>query len=902
MLKALIAGCCGYLFVLGFSHPENALQTTRHATNCEDIIAAAKGRSNSEDPQDWKEAVNLYRQVLDCLPVQDGLQRARILASISKIQMDLGEFKEALNDLQPAHQLLQQISNGDIRLDKARVAGNLGLSLKILGRLDEALIYFQEALHLFQDLGDLSKQAKTLTNIGLVKFLRGENDAALTDYLQALELSDQIDPADESKQDRKAEALDLTGRVYAQMNDPRRAMLYFRQALPFASKAQDHRFRAYTLNDMGIVRLQQNQPVLAEHDHARALEEANAGGRDPDGIAESEALLADAQTAQGKYAQALGHYHAALALQEQTSDVIGQAQTHFSMGMLESRRKQWPNAQEELAHAADLYQQVHHRVGESNARFRAAEILAAEGDHPEAGSEVDQAIRLAEEVRNFTPGATLRTRYFASIDQMYRFQIDEFLDAKNPATDSNQVVAFEHFQRAQSRTLLDKLRARVSDDILYASNPDAARKKADQERRLADVLSVKPPPGEERDSLDSVWKLEGSLKEADTKLLADNPKLEIFSGIVSAQDIQQRILDSESALVQFYLSNQYSYAWTITQSNIHMVKLPSKKTLESCVRRTLQFGPAGDWTASQQAALATLRRSLAPVFAAARKKRWIVVPDGALHYFPFTLLTSISKQDRGPKEIIKIPSASAIDVVRRTSATSHPAYALAIFADPVFDKLDSGVKGSATMRAPSAENGFLPRLLHTKKEAEEIAGLFPPGQSRSWLRFAATKEAAAGSALQDFQNIHLATHSIVDEKNADRSRIVLSRVNENGKPLSGDFFLKDIYKMKLSADLVVLSSCQSALGKQQAGEGPISLSRAFLFAGAKAVVASLWEVNSDATGELMQRFYRYRQNQKVPPSTALAMSQADFRNHHDKRLRNPFYWAGFELYGEWKTR
>jgi CHAT domain-containing protein len=127
-------------------------------------------------------------------------------------------------------------------------------------------------------------------------------------------------------------------------------------------------------------------------------------------------------------------------------------------------------------------------------------------------------------------------------------------------------------------------------------------------------------------------------------------------------------------------------------------------------------------------------------------------------------------------------------------------------------------------------------------------------------------------------------------------------VYKNGKPRPGDIFIKDIYQMKLSADLVVLSSCQSALGKQQAGEGPISLSRAFLFAGAKAVVASLWEVNSEATGELMQRFYHYRQNQKMPPSTALAMAQADFRNHPDKRFRNPFYWAGFEFYGEWMVQ
>src|SRR5205807_6082585 len=147
--------------------------------------------------------------------------------------------------------------------------------------------------------------------------------------------------------------------------------------------------------------------------------------------------------------------------------------------------------------------------------------------------------------------------------------------------------------------------------------------------------------------------------------------------------------------------------------------------------------------------------------------------------------------------------------------------------------------------------------------------------------------------------IHLATHSLTNERHPALSRIVFSRVAKDGTPRPGDLFAKDIYRMTLSADLVVLSSCRSAMGKQQAGEGPMSLSRAFLFAGSKAVVASLWEVNDEATAELMRRFYRHMLKDKLPPSTALAMAQSDFRHHRNERFRNPYYWAGFELYGEW---
>src|SRR5207302_764935 len=137
---------------------------------------------------------------------------------------------------------------------------------------------------------------------------------------------------------------------------------------------------------------------------------------------------------------------------------------------------------------------------------------------------------------------------------------------------------------------------------------------------------------------------------------------------------------------------------------------------------------------------------------------------------------------QGPKEIVKVPSASAIDVARHTNNAGHPAYAMAVFADPVFDKLDSEVTARNGMRSPQADSGFLPRLRYTSTEAKNILQLFPRGQSRRWLRFDATIDAASGTALQDFQNIHLATHSMTDENNPDRSRIVLSRVSKTGRP------------------------------------------------------------------------------------------------------------------------
>jgi CHAT domain-containing protein/tetratricopeptide (TPR) repeat protein len=908
MLKPLIAGFCGFLFIAGGSRPEAVIQAAQAPSKCESILAAAENRAKSEDVNAWKDAINLYQQVLDCTPLTENHQRVKILAKLSRMQLLVGENDKAIVNLQSALQILQQFNDEepDAAITKAKLLGNLALGLKSVGRMDEALVYYGEARSLFENSRDLKNQATTWMSIGLVEFLRGETQAALDDYTKGLKLCD-TDSTNLELQKNRAGILDLRGRVYAQMNDSTRAMRDFKDALALARKTQEHRFLGQTLNDIGVLQLKQNRPSTAESNHQHALKEFKEIVGDPNGTAESQALLADVQVYQSRYEEARKNYHEALGIQEQTGDVIGQAQTHFSMGMLESRTRNWPAAQESFARAVELYQPEHHRVGESNARFHIAKVLDAQGNKKAARQEVEQAIQLAEEVRNFTAGGDLRTLYFASIDQMYRFHIDLLLNAQGLVSNADQLRAFDLFQHAQSRTLLDKLRSRVGTEVLRAGNPEAARTREDQERKLAGLLNAQPNATNPKKIFESIQKLESLLKESDAQVLAGNPRMAIFSPILLTKDIQSRVLDSESSLVQFYLSNPHSYAWVVTKSSITLIRLPSRKILERDIRRVLQFGMAGDWTASQDAALKNLRGNLAPILAATSEKRWIVVPDGGLHHFPFMLLASVpvngtGPKEIGPREIVKVPSASAVDIIRHTNNAPHPAYALAVFADPVFDNLDSAVNRSRTTRSSPAKNSFLPRLPHTSKEAQTISGFFPPGQSRIWRRLAATKDAAAGAALQGFRNIHLATHSMADEEDPEQSRIVLTRVYKNGKPRPGDIFIKDIYQMKLSADLVVLSSCQSALGKQQAGEGPISLSRAFLFAGAKAVVASLWEVNSEATGELMQRFYHYRQNQKMPPSTALAMAQADFRNHPDKRFRNPFYWAGFEFYGEWMVQ
>jgi CHAT domain-containing protein len=174
----------------------------------------------------------------------------------------------------------------------------------------------------------------------------------------------------------------------------------------------------------------------------------------------------------------------------------------------------------------------------------------------------------------------------------------------------------------------------------------------------------------------------------------------------------------------------------------------------------------------------------------------------------------------------------------------------------------------------------------------------PPGTGLHATGFDANRAAAVSPALAEYRIVHLATHGVLNTRQPDLSGVVLSLVDAAGRPQDGFLRLHDIYNLRLNADLVVLSACQTALGRDVGGEGLVGLTRGFMYAGAKAVVASLWQVDDESTSELMKRFYRGMLEEKRRPADALRAAQLDMSRQ--RRWSAPFHWAGFVLQGDWR--
>ena len=156
-----------------------------------------------------------------------------------------------------------------------------------------------------------------------------------------------------------------------------------------------------------------------------------------------------------------------------------------------------------------------------------------------------------------------------------------------------------------------------------------------------------------------------------------------------------------------------------------------------------------------------------------------------------------------------------------------------------------------------------------------------------------------GGRLSEYRIVHLASHAFVNSDHPELSGLALSLVDRRGTAVDGFLRLHHIYNLKLSADLVVLSACQTALGREIRGEGLVGLARGFMYAGAPRVVASLWTVDDQATAELMKRFYREMLGpRRQRPAAALRAAQIGLWK--SARWQSPYYWAAFTIQGEWK--
>ena len=421
----------------------------------------------------------------------------------------------------------------------------------------------------------------------------------------------------------------------------------------------------------------------------------------------------------------------------------------------------------------------------------------------------------------------------------------------------------------------------------------------------------------------------------------------------------QRQLDEETVVLEYSLGDERSFLWAITHNSLTSHELPGREQIEQAAQRALGLLTArgrllkAETAAQRRARLAeagaqlpeAVRRLsqtlLSPVAAELGNKRLAIVADGALQYLPFAALPAPQTKgasQRPPRpliadhEIVNLPSASTLAVQRREQAGRQTApKTLAVIADPVFSASDDRMK-SLALGSPQADSApvgveatriiehlaenstagaapklVIPRLPFTRREADQIVAIASSSSGSSGssgaeilkaVDFKASRQVAFDPELSQYRYVHFATHGLIDSERPGLSALALSLVDEQGRPQDGFLRAYEIYNLNLPADLVVLSACQTGLGKDVKGEGLVGLTRGFMYAGAARVVVSLWNVNDKATSELMAKFYQKMLKEGQRPAAALRSAQVEMLR--SSQWQSPYFWAAFTLQGEWR--
>jgi CHAT domain-containing protein/tetratricopeptide (TPR) repeat protein len=884
----------------------------------------------------YRAAGNTYRVALSRLAI--GLTYARV----DEPRRALGYFDETLA-------LARTLE--DRRLE-AGVETFLGGMSDILGEPGKALEHYNRALSLSRESGNSFTEANSLNNIGAVYYNLADWQKSLEYRSQALTLFRSL-----GSQQQEAVALNNIGLTYNMLGEPQEGLRHLEESLKLARAVGDRNSESLALSNTGNAYYKMGDTTQALDFYNRALEIQRAVGNR---AREADTLdrIGSVYAVSGEPAKALEYHQQALPLQNTVGNQRSEAITFRNIGNAYNLLGQPEKALENFNRALPMFQAVGDLNGVGLTLEGIARAESALGNLQAARARAEEAIASVEQVRARVTSGQMRAAYLASRHDAYRFYIDLLMNLHRlkPA-EGFDAAALEASERARARSLLELL-TEAGVDIRHGVDPQLTAR----ERELTQQLAAKAQRVTQRNTPErlatlkqEMAQLEADYEQVQGAIRKNSPRYAalVQPGPLKLAEVQRQLLDPDTLLLEYALGDERSYVWAVTKDRLTSRELPKRAEVEAAARKVYELltvrsrPPHKGETAERRRALAARadaelpraaaelsRIVLAPVAAELGTKRLVIVADGALQYVPFAMLpepapavgSALSRRAARPlvfgHEVVSLPSASTLAVQRRELQGRRPApNMLAILADPVFTDGDGRVV-AAHPRAPlTAPKSFeevaalrqlvhlagdgqpdgqpnVPRLPYTRREAQQILAISPSRANLEAVDFKASRATATSPELGRYRYVHFATHGYIDSERPGLSALVLSLVDKDGRPQDGFLRANEIYNLSLPAELVVLSACQTGLGKEIRGEGLVGLTRGFMYAGAARVVVSLWNVNDRATSELMARFYTRMLKGGERPAAALRRAQVEMLE--GGRWGSPYYWAAFTLQGEWR--
>mgnify|MGYP000246395806 CR=1 FL=1 len=851
----------------------------------------------------YERAIELSTQAISaCRQVQDAACEGRALHLTGGAYQMLSQYEKAIEYYEPSLGIRQGLGDN---VNELSVLNDLGTVSYSLNRYEKAIEYFEKVIRLRREIGERAGEGRTLGNLGGVYQVLGRYEKAVELYDQSLMILREV-----KLRPNEGNVLNNRGETYELLGRPEKAIESFEQSLQIAREFKDRNKEAFRLSNLG-----------------------NSYG------------------SLRRYDKAVESLEQALAIQREGKYRAEEGQTLLRLGKVQHLLGQYETALEQYKLSLAIAREVKAPADEATSLYQLARTELARGNYSQSLSYVEDSLKLAESLRSGLVSNDSRAAFFAAAQNSYQLYIDVLMrQHQADRTKNKNTVAFEISERARARGLLEML-AESRGDIRRGVDAELLERErllAKQFNEKAQRLTQSNTAAQLATLKQEIAAIENDYEQVQATIRKNSPHYAALTEppVLKLGDIQQQ-LGADTLLLEYSLGEERSFLWVVGQNLLASYELPKRELIEQSATDVYKMltvrsrNRSGESTQQKQAHIAQTEAQLpaatrqlsqmliGPAAGQLGNKRLVIVADGALQYLPFAMLPDPATGGKEElalplvvnHELISLPSASTLAVMRKELVGRKPApKQLAVFADPVFAADDPRLKvasGKLKNESATAVAGrniehlssdatlqgvrrgmVIPRLQFTRQEANQILALAPADSSFKAVDFKASRASALSSELSQYRYLHFATHGYLDSERAGLSALVLSLVDEQGRQQDGFLRAHELYNLNLPAELVVLSACQTGLGKQIKGEGMIGLTRGFMHAGAARVVVSLWNVNDKATAELMTRFYQKMLKEQQAPAAALRAAQIEL--WRQKAWQAPYFWAAFVIQGEWK--
>lgn len=873
--------------------------------------SARKGEKLREALARYQEALPLWQQL------GDRGWEGETLYRIGWMHKDLGEHEKAIEQLRASLPFF-----GDDRTREiAAIRNRIGDCLLRRNEMEMAKAELEEALAISRTSGDGSIETGVLVSLGHLHAALGEAQKAQDFYRAGVARARAAGDVLE-----EGTALSGLGDFLVYQGKLREAQDVLERALQIKREAQDHVQIRFILRRLANI----DRRLERWDDALRRLQEALELARQAKDRENEAAILNSLGTVyllDGETEKAGEAYGRGLELFRELGNVHGEAFALLNLGRYHRSRGEHPAALERFGQAVEIFRRTGLRRGEVSAMYGTAQVLHDRKDYRGAEERLRSVVGLLGDLREESASQDLRASFLATKQHYHELYIDVLmhLHEEEPSA-GHDVRALEANESRTARSLLELLAEPKIRGTLGQQETDLLRREQELLRNIQtaerNLLDAREKGEETVEQASHQRELLAELDQVQTQLRQKaSAQLDVVRPRPSTLEEMRRELRGGTRLIIYALGEERSFVWCVSRTSVISKALPARSHLEGTARQLLR-----GWSQRGARSLERERRwaeslsqdLLGPIAGELGQHRLLIIGDSVLQTLPFAALPDPNARpaDDGEippllmaHEVVQMQSVSVLSALRRRTKGDPPLWG-AVIADPVFGGTDdtrlrtegerAGVPladGSNLERTARSLGVDFDRLVYTGDEANAIRELLGD-EMEPFLGFEANRERLLAEDLRKYKILHFATHGLVDPEHSEVAGLVLSLVDEKGEPQEGFLLAQEIGNLDLWADLVVLSACQTGLGKEVRGEGPVGLTRSFFCAGAPRVVVSLWNVNDRATAELMKRFYRGMIRENLPPAAALRCAQISMRQGR-KEWRDPYIWAPFIFQGDW---